>query len=71
LGAAAPQRTADRLSARYLIALGARMVREVGAFAEDLTAAVARVIARTVCTAGHGDRTDLPRAPRTGPATRL
>ena len=72
LGAAAPQRTADRLSARYLIALGARLVREVGAlarrderlgtlaldaevrfltpadraaFAEDLTAAVTRVIA--------------------------
>jgi DNA-binding transcriptional ArsR family regulator len=32
LGAAAsdPRRVADRLSARYLIALGARMVREVG-----------------------------------------
>jgi DNA-binding transcriptional ArsR family regulator len=35
LGAAAsdPRRTADRLSARYLIALGARMVREVGGLA--------------------------------------
>ena len=35
LGAAAadPSRTADRLSARYLIALGARVVREVGRLA--------------------------------------
>jgi len=75
LGTAAsdPRRTADRLSARYLIALAARLIREVAglarrderlgtlaldaevrfltpadraAFAEDLTTAVSRVIAR-------------------------
>ncbi len=33
LGEAAPQLTPDRLSARYLIAIGARIVREVGRLA--------------------------------------
>jgi DNA-binding transcriptional ArsR family regulator len=45
LGAAAtdPRRTADRLSARYVVALAARIVREVGALARRADAAGRRL----------------------------
>ena len=46
LGAAAcdPQRTRDRLSARYLVALAARLIREVGALLCDEEAARAATL---------------------------
>ena len=66
LGAAAadPARSADRLSARYLIAVGARIVREVGRLARrgEVGHAVAR---RRAAPAARGP---APRSPRSSRA---
>ncbi len=48
--AADPDRTADRLSARYLIALAGRMVREVGSLARRADAAGKRLPTMTIDT---------------------
>jgi DNA-binding transcriptional ArsR family regulator len=52
LGAAGsdPSRTSDRLSARYLIALGARIVREVGALARRAEQAEQRLATLAIDT---------------------
>ncbi len=48
--AADPGRTADRLSARYLVALGGRLVREVAALARRADAAGKRLPTMTIDT---------------------
>jgi len=47
-GAADPDRAADRLSARYLVALAGRLVREVGGMARHAEAAGRRLPTMTI-----------------------
>jgi DNA-binding transcriptional ArsR family regulator len=58
--AADPARVADRLSARYLVALGARLVREVGGLARRADAQKRRLATLAIDTqigfAGAGDQ---------------